>query len=196
MPIDKNLISRWQNSEILLLGGSAGSFNIIFRVIRNIQNNFGKAVIVVIHRRKNFFSEIEKLFAENSRMLCKEITDKEKIRPNTFYVAPANYHTLIEKERCFGLDVSESVWYSKPSIDVTFESAADVYKDRCTAVLFSGANQDGAEGLLKLRNAGALTITQDPADAEMPQMPEAAININAAEYVLHTSEILELIGIT
>jgi two-component system, chemotaxis family, protein-glutamate methylesterase/glutaminase len=193
LPIDKSLISRWQNSEILLLGGSAGSFNIIFRVIRNMKSDFGKAVIVVIHRRKNFFSEIEKLFAENSRMLFKEITDKERIRPHTVYVAPANYHTLIEKERCFGLDVSESVWYSKPSIDVTFESAAEVYKDRCTAILFSGANQDGAEGLLKLRNKGAITIAQSPEDAEMPQMPEAAININAAEYILHTSEILELI---
>lgn len=126
-------------------------------------------------------------------MLFKEITDKERIRPNTVYVAPANYHTLIEKDRCFGLDVSESVWYSKPSIDVTFESAAEVYKDRCAAILFSGANQDGAEGLLKLREAGALTIAQNPADAEMPQMPEAAININAAQYILNTSEILELI---
>lgn len=193
MPIDQQLISRWQNSEILLLGGSAGSFNIIFRAIRNMRGDLGKAVIVVIHRRKNFFSEIEKLFAENSRMLLKEITDKEVIRPNTIYVAPANYHTLIEKERCFGLDVSESVWYSKPSIDVTFESAAEVYKDRCTAVLFSGANQDGAEGLLRLRKAGALTIAQSPGDAEMPQMPEAAINLDAAEYILHTSEILELI---
>ncbi len=193
MPIDKSLISRWQNTEILLLGGSAGSFNIIFRLIRNITSDPGKAIIVVIHRRKNFFSEIEKLFAENSRMLFKEITDKERIRPNTVYVAPANYHTLIEKDRCFGLDVSESVWYSKPSIDVTFESAAEVYKDRCAAILFSGANQDGAEGLLKLREAGALTIAQNPADAEMPQMPEAAININAAQYILNTSEILELI---
>ncbi len=158
-----------------------------------MDSDFGKAVIVVIHRRKNFFSEIEKLFAENSRMLFKEITDKEKIKPNTVYVAPANYHTLVEKERCFGLDVSESVWYSKPSIDVTFESAADVYKQRCTAILFSGANQDGADGLLTLRNTGALTIAQDPLDAEMPQMPEAAINIDAAEYILRTSEILELI---
>ena len=193
MPIDKSHISRWQNSDILLLGGSAGSFNIIFRAIRNMKSDFGKAVIVVIHRRKNFFSEIEKLFAENSRLYFKEITDKERIQPNTVYVAPPNYHTLIEKERCFGLDVSESVWYSKPSIDVTFESAAEVYKDRCTAILFSGANQDGAEGLLQLRNAGALTIAQSPEDAEMPQMPEAAINIHAAECILHTSEIFELI---
>lgn len=148
---------------------------------------------MVIHRRKNFFSEIEKLFAENSRMSIKEISDKEKIKLNNIYVAPANYHTLIEKEKCFSLDVSESVWYSKPSIDVTFESAAEVYNKNCTAILFSGANQDGAEGMLHLRKLGALTIVQDPRDAEMPQMPQAAISIDAAEYVLHTNEILELI---
>lgn len=193
MPIDQNLILRWQNSEVLLLGGSAGSFNIIFRLIKNFRKDLNKAVIVVIHRRKNFFSELEKLFAENSRISIKEISDKEKIKLNTIYVAPANYHTLIEKEKCFSLDVSESVWYSKPSIDVTFESAAEVYKKHCTAILFSGANQDGAEGLLHLRNFGALTIVQDPQEAEMPQMPQAAISINAAEYVLHTNEIFELI---
>jgi two-component system, chemotaxis family, protein-glutamate methylesterase/glutaminase len=193
--MDKNIISRWQNSEILLLGGSAGSFNIIFRIIRGLDPNINKAVIVIIHRKKNFFSEVEKLFAENSRMFLRKITDKEEIRPNTVYIAPANYHTLIEKEKCFSLDVSESVWYSRPSIDVTFECAADVYKDRCTAILFSGANQDGAEGLLSLRNCGALTIVQNPGDAEMPQMPNAAIDIAAAEYILHTSEILELLQI-
>ena len=193
MPVDEKLISRWQNSEVLLLGGSAGSFNIIFRVVRNLSADLNKAVIIVLHRKKNFFSEIEKLFAENSRILLKEITDKEQIRPNTIYVAPANYHTLVEKQKCFSLDVSEAVWFSKPSIDVTFESAAEIYKDRCTAILFSGANQDGAEGLLTLRNYGALTIVQDPDDAEMPQMPAAAISIDAAEYVLNANEIFELL---
>jgi two-component system chemotaxis response regulator CheB len=83
-------------------------------------------------------------------MLLREISDKEPIMGNTIYIAPANYHTLIENEGFFSLDVSDAVWYSKPSIDVTFESAAEVYKERVTAVLFSGANQDGAEGLLKV----------------------------------------------
>jgi two-component system chemotaxis response regulator CheB len=193
LPVDEKLISHWQNSEVLLLGGSAGSFNIIFRIIRNLNADLNKAVIIVIHRKKNFFSEIEKLFAENSRISLKKIADKEQIRPNTIYVAPANYHTLIEKQMSFSLDVSESVWFSKPSIDVTFESAAEVYKDRCTAILLSGANQDGAEGLLSLRNYGALTIAQDPGDAEMPQMPAAAISIDAAEYVLNSNEIFELL---
>jgi len=193
LPLDKNILQRWQKSEILLLGGSAGSFNLIFQIVKNFDANLNKAVIIVIHRKRNFFSDIEKLFADNSRMSLSEIKDKEQIKINTVFIAPPNYHTLIEKEKCFGLDVSEDVWYSRPSIDVTFESAAEVYKENCTAILFSGANQDGAQGLLKMREYGSLTIVQDPFDAEMPQMPDAAIEIDAAEYVLRTSDIFELL---
>jgi len=193
LPLNKNILQRWQKSEILLLGGSAGSFNLIFQIVKNFDANLNKAVIIVIHRKRNFFSDIEKLFADNSRMSLSEIKDKEQIKINTVFIAPPNYHTLIEKEKCFGLDVSEDVWYSRPSIDVTFESAAEVYKENCTAILFSGANQDGAQGLLKMREYGSLTIVQDPFDAEMPQMPDAAIEINAAEYVLRTSDIFELL---
>jgi len=191
--LNPDILTRWQNSEVLLLGGSAGSFRLIFNIVKNFDADLNKTVIIIIHRKKNFFSEIEKLFADNSRILMREISDKDVIEQNAIYIAPANYHTLIEKEKCFGLDVSDAVWYSKPSIDVTFESAAEVYKERCTAILFSGANQDGAEGMLKLRNYGALTIVQSPQDAEMPQMPTAAIDINAAEYILHTNEIFELL---
>jgi len=190
---DKNIIERWHNAEILLLGGSAGSFKLIFQLVRGFSSGLNKTVIIVIHRKKNFFSEIEKLFSENIRMLFREISDKDQINKNAVYIAPANYHTLIEKDGYFSLDVSEAIWYSKPSIDVTFESAAEIYKDKCMAILFSGANQDGAEGLLKLRNKGSLTIAQHPDDAEMPVMPQSAININAAEYVLRTKEILELL---
>ena len=146
-----------------------------------------------MHRKKNFVSEIEKLFAEHSRILLKEIIDKDKIVAGTVFIAPANYHTLIEKEKHFSLDVSEALWYSKPSIDVTFESAAETYGHRCTAVLFSGANQDGALGLLKLKNCGSLTIVQDPDDAEMRDMPLSAININAYDYVLKASNIFDLL---
>ncbi len=194
MPLDQNIISRWQKSEVLLLGGSAGSFKLIYNIVKNFDADLNKAVIIVIHRKKNFYSDIERLFGENSRMLFKEITDKDKVKNNTIYIAPANYHTLIEKEKTFSLDVSETVWFSRPSIDVTFESAADVYKDRCTAILFSGANEDGAQGMLKLRNYGSLTIVQDPEEAEMSQMPLAAIHAEAAEYVLSTNDIASLLG--
>jgi two-component system chemotaxis response regulator CheB len=193
LALDDKIKLRWKESRILLLGGSAGSFKILFRLVKSLPVNLNKTVIIVIHRKKNFFSEIEKLFGDNSRMLLREISDKEPIVNNTIYIAPANYHSLVENEGFFSLDVSEAVWYSKPSIDVTFESVADVYKEKVTAILLSGANQDGATGLLKLRQEGALTIAQHPEDAEMAEMPQSAIDINAAEYILRTTDIFELL---
>jgi two-component system chemotaxis response regulator CheB len=194
LALNDDIKQRWASSQILLLGGSAGAFKLLFKLVKLLPPNLNKTVIIVMHRKKNFLSEIEKLFAENSHMYLREISDKEPILPNTIYIAPANYHTLVEKEGFFSLDVSDAVWYSKPSIDVTFESVADVYQNSVTAVLLSGANQDGAEGLLKLRQKGALTIAQDPQDAEMTEMPQSAINMDAAGYVLRTSEIFELLG--
>ena len=193
MALNQDILQQWHKSEIVLIGGSAGSFKPIFRAVKIFSVGLDKAVIIIIHRKKNFFSEIEKLFAENSRMVLREVADKDVITNNTVYIAPANYHTLIEKEKTFSLDVSDAVWYSKPSIDVTFESAAEVYRQNCTAILLSGANQDGAAGLLKLKLAGALTIVQDPEEAEMREMPQAAIEINAAQYVLCTNDIFELL---
>ena len=193
MARDNNIATRWHSSEILLMGGSAGSFKLLFKVIKFLPANLNKSVIIVMHRKRNFASEIEDLFARNSLLELHEIQDKDKISKNIIYVAPPNYHVLIEADRHFALDVSEPVWFSKPSIDITFESAAEIYKDKCTAILLSGANQDGAAGLLKLRNAGSLTIAQDPADAELPEMPQEAININAVDYVLNAVEIIELL---
>lgn len=193
MALNNDILQRWGTSEIVLIGGSAGSFKPIFRAVKNFTADLNKAVIIVIHRKKNFFSEIEKLFADNSRIFIREIADKDVIMNNAIYIAPANYHVLIEKEKTFSLDVSEAVWYSKPSIDVTFESAADVYGQYCTAILFSGANQDGAQGLLKLKQAGALTIAQDPQEADMAEMPLAAVNLGAANYILSNNDISELL---
>lgn len=193
MELNTDIVERWHKSEVLLLGGSAGSFKLLFRTVKNLAPDLNKTVIIIIHRKKNFFSEIEKLFGQNSRMYLREICDKDLIKKNTIYIAPANYHTLIENEKQFSLDVSESVWYSKPSIDVTFDTAAEAFGNRCTAILLSGANQDGAEGLLKLRNCGSLTIAQDPDDAEMADMPSAAIHINAADYILKADDIFKLL---
>ncbi|MEO6148846.1 MAG: chemotaxis protein CheB [Mucilaginibacter sp.] len=193
MPFNPDILKRWHDTDILLLGGSAGSFKLFFQIVKNISPTINKTVIIIMHRKKNFFSEVEKLFGDHSRIRLKEISDKDVLNTNTIYIAPANYHTLIEKGGYFSLDVSEAIWYSKPSIDVTFESAAELYKERCAAILFSGANQDGAEGLLKVRDSGGLAIVQDPKDAEMTEMPQSAINIYAAEYILSTDDILELI---
>lgn len=193
MALDADIVERWQNADVLVLGGSAGFFRTLLKIVKNFPAGLNKAVIIVIHRRKNFSSEIVQLLQDISLCPVKEVSDKEKIEINNIYIAPANYHTLVEVNGYFSLDVSDAVWYSKPSIDVTFESVAEVYRANCAAIIFSGANPDGARGLLKLKENGALTIAQDPADAEMPDMPNAALNLNAVTYVLRAEEILELL---
>jgi two-component system chemotaxis response regulator CheB len=190
---DSKLLTRWHNTDLLLIGGSAGSFKILFNLVRVLPAELNKAVVIIMHRKKNFISELEKLFGTNTRMKIREISDKDELNINTIYIAPANYHTLIENGGHFGLDVFDAPWFSKPSIDVTFETAAENYKERCAAILLSGANPDGSAGMLKLRNAGALTIAQNPDEAEMPEMPLSAIKIKAADYILNTSEIFELL---
>jgi len=188
-----DIIKRLRDAEILLLGGSAGSFMPIFNIIRSLPQTHVQPTVVVIHRGKNNFSDIENLFGDNCRILVGEITDKDNIAGGKVYIAPANYHTLFETGHTFALDVSEPVWYSKPSIDVTFESAAFAYGQKCAAILFSGANQDGAQGLLKLRKCGALTIVQMPGDAEMHVMPQAAVDAGAGEFILTSNQILDIV---
>jgi two-component system chemotaxis response regulator CheB len=187
-----SILQRLESAEVVLLGGSAGSFVPIFDVVKLLPPDFKQAIVVIIHRGKNNFSDIENLFNDNCRILVRELLDKDKVKPGCVYIAPANYHTLFEKDKTFALDVSEPVWFSKPSIDVTFESAAGAYGSCCAGILFSGANQDGANGLLKLRNAGALTIVQDPEEAEMETMPKAAVDIDAGEFILTSKRILNL----
>ena len=194
MALDINILKRWHSSELVLIGGSAGSFKAIFRAVKSFSVNLNKAVIIIIHRKKNFFSEIEKLFAENSRISLREICDKEEIRKNTIYIAPANYHVLIEQGPSIALSVDPPVHYARPSIDVLFESAADVYRSRLAGVVLTGGNDDGAEGLEHIRRTGGLSIVQDPSEAQTPLMPEAALKRGPADIVLPLDVIADLLA--
>jgi two-component system chemotaxis response regulator CheB len=182
-------LNQWSKSELVLIGGSAGSFQIISELLKRLPATVHSCWIIIMHRGKSYI-DIEKVFTGHFNTV-KEIADKDRIQPGVIYIAPADYHVLLESDGGISLDVSEHVHYSRPSIDVTFESAAEVYGDKCAAILLSGANEDGAKGLSKLRKAGSLTICQSPTDAEIPIMPQAAINYNAAEFILTKKKILE-----
>lgn len=158
-----------------------------------LRPGFGRAVVIVLHRGKNQQGELVGTFSKVCALPVIEIGDKDAIRPDMVFVAPSNYHVLFERSGSFSLDVSDAVWYSKPSIDVTFESAADCCGSKCAAILLSGANPDGAQGLLKLKSAGALTIAQDINEAEMPEMPQAAINAGAADFILTSKHLFHLL---
>ncbi|MDR6338584.1 two-component system chemotaxis response regulator CheB [Filimonas zeae] len=163
--------------NLLVVGGSAGSLPIIMSLIENLPDGFNWPVIVVLHRLKNVNSELVKLLAgvKNGRRVC-EPEDKTQLRDKYIYLAPQNYHVLLEADKTISLDYSEPVHFSRPSIDVTFEAAAHVYGNKAAGILLSGANNDGAYGLEQIWRAGGSVAVQDPETCEYAAMPLAAIH--------------------
>jgi len=177
--------------KIVAIGGSAGSLPVVLNILQNISYDFVIPVVIVLHRLKNTPSEMDKIVSiTRGDLKLKEPDDKEPVEPGYIYIAPANYHLLLEADSTFGLDYSEPVQYSRPSIDVTFESIAAVYGPNATAILLSGANNDGAEGIAKIIDKGGTGIVQDPLTSEYPIMPVAAIKKNPAAFIFPPLEII------
>lgn len=174
--------------ELLLIGGSAGSLEAILNLLPVLQNEKDLAIVLVLHRRSGE-SLLSNLLAEKLAWPVKEAEEKEFIHSGTVYIAPADYHLLIESNKTISLDYSEKVHYSRPSIDVTLESAAEVYGDSLVAILLSGANQDGTFGLQKVKEAGGYVIVQDPLDAAVSYMPQYAIDHVRVDAVLPVAKM-------
>lgn len=162
--------------RLLAIGGSAGSLNMTLKIVSQLKAQMDLAVIVIFHRKTTDDTTLIHLFSERGDFHVKEAEEKDEILPGTIYIAPADYHLLIESDFTISLDVSEKVNYSRPSIDITFESAAEVYRQGLACLLLSGANADGVEGLKKARALGAGILVQDPRCAEVPFMPQEAAN--------------------
>lgn len=163
-------------TELVVIGGSAGSLSALLLIIKSLPASFVLPLIIIVHRQKNVVSEFTRILADaNKNKKIVEPDDKEPIEKSTIYVAPQNYHLLIEKDRTFSLDYSEAIKFSRPSIDVTFESAATIYKNGLLAVLLSGANSDGTAGSQTVVDNGGIVLAQDPFTAEFPAMPGSAI---------------------
>lgn len=161
--------------KAVLIGGSAGALAPLLQILQKLPANFPLPVIIVLHRLNNNDDTLEHVLAHKTKLKVKEVEDKEAILPGHAYLAPADYHLLIEKNHRLSLDVSEKVLFSRPSIDVTFESAVHAYEAGVIGIVLSGANADGSEGLRAIKNAGGITIVQRPEEAEIRVMPDAAI---------------------
>src|SRR4051812_36549015 len=136
-----------QPYRLVMIGGSAGSLDVILRIIEALPAALPAALVVVLHRKNSGDNLLVDLLAGKTSLRVKEAEEKEPLLPGHLYIAPADYHLLIEKDCSLSLDDSEKVNYSRPSIDVSFESAADACGTSVIAVLLSGANTDGVEGL-------------------------------------------------
>jgi len=178
--------------RLLVIGGSAGSLEIIIQLLPTLPLQLPFAVIVVVHR-KNADSVLTELLGEKTGLPVKEAEEKDEIRPGTIYIAPADYHLLVEKDGTLSLDYSEKLHYSRPSIDATFETAAEAYGDSLACLLLSGANADGAEGLRFVKENGGLTIVQDPSEAAVAYMPQQAISGLSVDHIVGTAAMIQLL---
>ncbi|HTG64769.1 MAG TPA: chemotaxis protein CheB [Flavobacterium sp.] len=184
--------------EVIIIGGSAGAFNSILSILSNLDKKTTTPIVIVLHRLKNTVSSFEEILQRNTHYSVKEIEDKEKMKQGFLYTAPADYHLLLEEDMSFSLDVSEAVNFSRPSIDVTFESFSMLLEEKCCGILLSGSNHDGAEGLKFMAENNGLTIIQDCNEAEFPVMPKAAKKSCNKHKELNTTNIINLLnnGIT
>jgi two-component system chemotaxis response regulator CheB len=189
-----HLNQKIRNKELLLIGCSAGGFNLLVDLLLQVPANFPVPVVVVIHRSRKYKSSMENLLHKKANVVVKLAEDKEQIKKGYIYFAPLDYHLLIEPDHTFSLDYSEPVFFCRPSIDVTFESASDVYLEKVIGVLLSGANEDGAQGMYHIEQNDGLVIAQDPDSAEISTMPQAAISKCKTILILKNEELIQFIN--
>jgi two-component system chemotaxis response regulator CheB len=179
--------------KAVIIGGSAGSLQALLQILPFIEDSISFALVIVVHRKSTDEQTLEDLIALRSKIKVKEVEDKVKLRTGFIYIAPSNYHLLFEKDETLSLDTSEKINYSRPSIDVSFESAAEIYGPDLIGILLSGSNSDGTVGLKAIQAAGGKIVIQNPLFADMPFMPNNAILHTTPDFVLSTEEILEFI---
>ncbi len=177
------------NRRLVIIGGSSGSLEVIMGIMGKITPSFPVPVLIILHRGPSTDSLLHEVLGMRSTMIISEVEEKEKMLPGHAYFAPADYHVLIEEDGTFSLDYSEKVYFSRPSIDVTMISAAHSYGAGVIAVLLSGANEDGVQGLIRIQAAGGYCIVQDPQDAIVEYMPRQAIRRMKPDAVLPGHEI-------
>ncbi|MBX3186532.1 MAG: chemotaxis protein CheB [Labilithrix sp.] len=178
-----------RTTEAIVIGGSAGALEALDGMLPALPSRFSVPVVLVLHISPAKPSLLADVLGRKSALPVKEPNDKEPVASGAIYVAPPNYHLLFERSRTFSLSVDELVHFSRPSIDVAFESAADAYGAGLVGVLLSGANEDGARGLARVKAVGGRTFVQAPETASSPEMPEAALRLGAVDRVLSLAEI-------
>jgi two-component system, chemotaxis family, protein-glutamate methylesterase/glutaminase len=175
--------------DLVIMACSAGGMFVLIDLLGSLKAEVGFAVLVVVHRSDKFQSSLEEMAQQKCKLRVKQAEEKERIESGTVYFAPGGYHLLIEKDKTISLDVSEPVNFCRPSIDVTMQSAVEIYQDHIVAILLSGANKDGAEGIRAVYKSGGVTLVQNPSLAEVDVMPRAAIATDAVVSVLSDDEL-------
>ena len=174
--------------RLIAIGCSLGGMNALVKVIGELPASFPVPIAVVQHRYRTSTESLPAYFRRHAHLAVVDADDKQWIKPGSVYLAPANYHLLVEEGE-FSLSVDAAVSFSRPSIDVLFESAADAYREALIGIVLTGANADGARGAARIKERGGFVIVQDPATAEAREMPHAAIASTAVDRILPLDRI-------
>ena len=181
-------------AELVVIGGSWGGFEAVCLLLRRLPPDPAPPMVIVLHRsQKSAHGALEAMVRDCSRAPVVPVEDKEPLRPGCLYLAPPDYHLLIE-DGSLALSTDDLVQFSRPSIDVLFESAADQYGEGLVGVLLTGANADGAAGIRRIKLRGGTTMAQDPATAVRPEMPQAAIDTGMVDVVADIEGLAARLG--
>lgn len=179
--------------KAIVIGGSAGSFQGITKILMALPESFPIPVLLCLHRLKHVRSGFVEALSIKSGIPIVEPFDKDNIKPGMGYLAPSNYHMYIELNKRIALSTEEPVNHSRPSIDLTFETAAQAYRDKLIGIILSGANRDGAFGLKKVKQNGGLAIVQDPAECQVKTMTEASLKSTSVDHILTIQQIIQFL---
>jgi len=175
--------------KAIVIGSSAGGINALTKVLSVLPADFPLPIVIVQHLHPESGHHLPYILGTKSALKIKQADEKELIKKGWVYLAPPNYHLLIEEDFTFSLSLESPVNYSRPSIDVLFESAIYAYRQHLIGVILTGANHDGSLGLKKIKETGGFTIVQDPKTAEADAMPKAAIEATTIDKILPLQDI-------
>ncbi|WP_448518195.1 chemotaxis protein CheB [Rhodoflexus sp.] len=177
----------------VVIGGSAGSFQGINKILAELPKDFPLPIFLCLHRLKHVRNGFVEALSIKSSKPVTEPYDKESIKRGHIYLAPANYHMSLELGNSIALSTEEMENNSRPAIDYTFETAAYVFRDKLVGILLSGANKDGAYGMACIKQKGGMTIVQDPNESTINAMPNAALAQTKIDLILKIDEIIEFL---
>lgn len=171
--------------ELVVVGASSGGLEVLITLLQNLPPEYVIPTVAVLHQRANRASGVPAMLANYTHLSVVEPDDKQKIESGYFYIAPPNYHLLVERERIFSLSLDAPVQFCRPSIDVLFETAAEAYGSNLVGCVLTGANSDGALGAKSIKKRGGKILVQNPEQASVPTMPLAAMQTAKVDAVLN-----------
>lgn len=187
-------ISLGERVDAVVIGASAGGVEALAALLPALPPDARAAIFIVLHIPRDKPSLLVEIFAPKCALPVREAQDKEPVAPGTVYFAPSNYHLLLDGGPQTALSADDPVHHCRPSIDVLFESAVDLYGNRLAGIILTGANADGSAGLAAIHDRGGITVVQQPETAHSPQMAESALKLRPADLVLPLDRIVDLLA--